>query len=602
MNTNEKQSRNGRLLTAGLVLLSASALMAVGQRASAQTVAPPTTISTAVNSIPAATTNSATSEDRPDEPSETAAADGASPDVPTANLWGVTTQLKLEPETVADSADGKTQAAVTDSSTPAGTEATNSELTNTVSTADAQPVDQLAPASTTTATNVPTSTSDTATKQVATTPTTAATTTSPATAATDTSSQPVTQQSKTDINLAGEPSTPNVGVNPTLPTDLTVANVGTSTDTAVNPSMKNPIYNLVTDATSFGAALLLYPLVASRQMTQVVSWVRTLLSPGRYDISTTWKPLADTYDPANTQAFYTAAQDWYDNDVVKEKWSVPTADGKGQVSGVYLKNGDAKKTVIYGQGWTTEPQWMGYVSKVFYDMGYNVLMTYTQGQSASSGEFITFGAKDGADWSNWIKKVNEVNGSTGDIVLYGQSLGADVALQAAAQPNLPSNVKAVIADAGFTTLPSLFYSLYSGAATTLNGLTSKIGWHLNGQIPFLPFDKLVQNLNRINKFFTGVTLDDASGLTAVSRSTLPTLFISTTDDSFIPTAQTQALYNQSSATLKRLWVLTSAVGGHASATNAVTDYQAHVAAFMKAVDAMNSGQTIQQATDQTLAA
>lgn len=120
MNTNEKQSRNGRLLTAGLVLLSASALMAVGQRASAQTVAPPTTISTAVNSIPAATTNSATSEDRPDEPSETAAADGASPDVPTANLWGVTTQLKLEPETVADSADGKTQAAVTDSSTQLG--------------------------------------------------------------------------------------------------------------------------------------------------------------------------------------------------------------------------------------------------------------------------------------------------------------------------------------------------------------------------------------------------------------------------------------------------------------------------------------------------
>lgn len=578
MNTQGKQSRNNRLLTAGLVLLSASTLMAIGRTASANTA---DTTPTAT-SQPATTVVNTSSE--PADDTAAATTETATSDVPTANLWGVTTQLKLQPE-----AETVKAAETPETSTETDTVADDTATTDATSTDSAT---STVSSTTVTAPETTAATQDATSAPVA---DTSSTTTDAADTTTATAAN-------TDVNLSGETSTPNVGVNSELPTDLTVANVGTSTDKSINPTMGNGIYDMLTNVTSFGASLLLYPLVASRQMTQVVSWVRTLLSPGRYDISTTWTPLADTYNPTNTQAFYTEAQNWYDNEVTKENWSVPTADGKGQVSGVYLKNGDSTKTVIYGQGWTTEPQWMGYVSKVFYDMGYNVLMTYTQGQSTSSGEFITFGAKDGADWTNWINKVNETNGTTGDIVLFGQSLGADVALQAAAQPNLPSNVKAVIADAGYSTLPSLLYSLYSGVAETLNGITSKIGWNLNGQIPLLPFDKLVKNLDNLSKFFNGVGFDDASGLTAVQNSTLPTLFISTTDDSFIPTAQTQALYNQSNATLKQLWLLTSPVGGHASATNAVADYQAHVQAFMQAVDAMNNGATLEAASTQALAA
>nr|WP_252892932.1 CocE/NonD family hydrolase [Lentilactobacillus otakiensis] len=92
-------------------------------------------------------------------------------------------------------------------------------------------------------------------------------------------------------------------------------------------------------------------------------------------------------------------------------------------------------------------------------------MPYTRGQNSSDGEFLTFGDKDKADWINWINKIDDMNGTNSEVVLYGQSLGADSALETAAQTNLPKSVKAVIADCGFSTIPSLLFSLYSGVAT-----------------------------------------------------------------------------------------------------------------------------------------
>ncbi|GAF41601.1 hypothetical protein JCM14202_3553 [Agrilactobacillus composti DSM 18527 = JCM 14202] len=223
---------------------------------------------------------------------------------------------------------------------------------------------------------------------------------------------------------------------------------------------------------------------------------------------------------------------------------------------------------------------MGYISKVFYDMGYNVLITYTRGQNTSDGNFITYGAKDKYDWQEWIKKVDAENGPNSKVILYGQSMGADTALEAASVPGLSTSVKAVIADCGYSTMPSLAYSIYQDAAKTLNDLTSMVGINLNGQIPLLPFNKVLTSLSAINHFFQGNTVDDISGITAVKNSKVPTLFISTTDDGFIPSTQTTALYNNSAASLKELWLLDGNVGGHASANNAVLAYQQHIRDFV----------------------
>lgn len=366
---------------------------------------------------------------------------------------------------------------------------------------------------------------------------------------------------------------------------ITIDGINQSTDPAIKQSSNNPLINFLTSITSGIAASVIYPLVASRQGAQFISHFRTLLSPNRWDVSQNWADLDQKYNPDYVKTYYTDAQDWYDNRVQKQTWEVPFADGAGTARATYLKNGDSKKTIIYGQGWTTEPEGMGRISKMFYDMGYNVLMPYTRGQNSSDGEWLTFGDKDKQDWVNWVNKIDQTNGQDSQIVLYGQSLGADTALQYAGQGNLPSSVKATIADCGFSTIPSLIYHLYTGAANSLNSITSKIGWNLNGSIPLVPFDQLLTAMNGINKLVQGFSLDDVSGITAVKNSKLPTLFISTEDDTFIPDTETETMYNLSASTDKKLWVLDGHVGGHASASNAVQDYMKNIEDFL--ASAMN---------------
>lgn len=424
-------------------------------------------------------------------------------------------------------------------------------------------------------------------------------------AAGSTVTQPTEGQDTSTVTTPTETDSTDAtsSVAPTSDKDeITVDGITNSTDPDIKQSSDNPFINFFTGITSGIAASIIYPLVASRQGAQFISHFRTLLSPNRWDVSQNWADLDDKYNPDYVKTYYTDAQDWYDNRVQKDTWEVPFADGTGTARATYIKNGNSKKTIIYGQGWTTEPEGMGRISKMFYDMGYNVLMPYTRGQNTSDGEWLSFGNKDKEDWVNWINKIDKTNGKDSQIVLYGQSLGANTALQYAAQGNLPSSVKATIADCGFSTIPSLIYHLYTGAANSLNSITSKIGWNLNGSIPLVPFDQLLTSMNSINKLVQGFSLDDVSGIASVKNSKLPTLFISTEDDTFIPDTETETMYNLSASSDKKLWILDGHVGGHASASNAVQDYMKNIEDFLAAAtnqssDTSSSDQLNVPATD-----
>lgn len=350
------------------------------------------------------------------------------------------------------------------------------------------------------------------------------------------------------------------------------------------------INDKVTDVTSGIVAALGYPLLFSRLGTQGLSDFRTFLSPDRYDVSNTWSNLDEQYDPDNRQVYYTAAQDWWDNEAVKEDVSVPYYDDANKsIRATYVAHPDSNKTVIIGQGWTERPDWIGVVSKVWYDMGYNVLMPSQRGQFASDGNLLSFGYYDKTDWKSLVNKVNQMNGDDGEIIFYGQSLGANTALEAASEDGLSKNVKAVVADAGYSTLPALGASLYNKALASVNSPLSKllIPIHLNN-IPFLPYEKIMNSMNNINKLLQGFGFDDVSGVVSAAKTTLPAYFITTEDDAFIPDSQSVAMYNANNSTIKKLWVLDGNVGGHASANNAVTEYQSNIQAFIDEVNKANN--------------
>ncbi|MQS90290.1 alpha/beta hydrolase [Companilactobacillus mishanensis] len=392
------------------------------------------------------------------------------------------------------------------------------------------------------------------------------------------------------------------GITASADDDLTMADI----DSASGKTYKTLLGKIagfiddkVTDVTTGIAAALGYPLLFSRFGTQALSDFRTLLDPSRYDVSNTWTDLDEQYDPTTSQAYYTAAADWWNNTAAKEDVSVPYYNNANkEIRATYVAHPDSKKTVIIGQGWTERPDWIGVVSKVWYDMGYNVLMPSQRGQFASDGNLLSFGYYDKTDWKSLVNKVNEMNGDDGEIVFYGQSLGANTALEAASEDGLAPNVKAVVADAGYSTLPALGASLYNKTLASANSSLGKliIPIHFDN-IPFLPYDKIMKHVDNINKFFQGFGLDDVSGIVAAAKTTLPAYFISTEDDAFIPNSQSAAMYDANNSAIKKLWILDGNVGGHASANNAVTEYQSNIQAFIDEVNKANNLKVNVEVTD-----
>lgn len=328
---------------------------------------------------------------------------------------------------------------------------------------------------------------------------------------------------------------------------------------------------------------LLYQMVFTGTGSQALSNFRTALDPTRYDISNTWTgldPVAYAADREAAETYYPAAVTWYNN-VAKETWSLPEYNDPTQnVRATYIQNGDSTKTVVIGQGWTERPDWIGYVSKIWYDMGYNILMPSQRGQFLSDGNDMTFGYQDKYDWLNWVRLVDERNGKNSEVVFYGQSLGADTVIEAASVKGLSKSVKAVIADAGYATLPELGSSLYNKTVAAISSKLTSIGLPAITSIPFLSYDQVLAVINNRLMKQQGFSVDDISGVSAASKVTVPLMLIHTEDDAFIPYTQSLELAAANNSKIKTVWILPGEVGGHAGANNAVLQYTQHIKDFL----------------------
>lgn len=328
---------------------------------------------------------------------------------------------------------------------------------------------------------------------------------------------------------------------------------------------------------------LIYPIVFTGSGSEALSNLRTEMNEHRYDISNTWEgldPVAYATDRAAAEEYYPAAVTWWNN-VTKETWTLPEYNDPTQnVRAYYIQNGDATKTVIIGQGWTEHLDWIGYVSKIWYDMGYNILMPSQRGQFLSDGDDLTFGYQDKYDWLNWVKMVDERNGANSEVVFYGQSLGADTVLEAASVPGLSKSVKAVVADAGYATLPELGASLYTKAINYVSNALQSVGLPAITSLPFLSYDKIVAAINARLIKTQGFNVDDLSAVDAASKVTIPLLLIHTEDDAFIPYTQSLELAAANHSADQEVWILPGQVGGHAAANNAILQYQQHLQDFL----------------------
>jgi len=151
--------------------------------------------------------------------------------------------------------------------------------------------------------------------------------------------------------------------------------------------------------------------------------------------------------------------------------------------------------------------------KMYTDFGFNILLCDQRSHGRSEGKLITFGVKESRDVVSWAKYVNDVYGPE-KIVLDGLSMGATTVILACGL-NLPENVKAVIADCGFTSPSDIMKKV------------GKQDFGINAGF-FLPVLDLACRI--IGKF----SFINISTVDVLKKSKLPVLFIHGEDDGYVP--------------------------------------------------------------------
>ena len=206
----------------------------------------------------------------------------------------------------------------------------------------------------------------------------------------------------------------------------------------------------------------------------------------------------------------------------------------------YVVSQNSNKWAIVVHGYGGSGKLMSDKSKYFYDMGYNVLIPDLRGHGKSEGDYIGMGWKDRLDIISWINFIIKENPNA-EIVLHGTSMGAATVLMTSGE-NLPSNVKAIVADCAYTSAWDEF------------------SYQLETYLK-VPSSYILNVTNMVTKLKAGYSLKEASALESVKKATVPILFIHGDKDKFVPYSMMDKLYD---ATISPKEKLTIEGGEHAN--------------------------------------
>lgn len=199
-----------------------------------------------------------------------------------------------------------------------------------------------------------------------------------------------------------------------------------------------------------------------------------------------------------------------------------------------------KKTVVVAHGFMGKKEDLARQIQMFHNMGYNVLAPDDRAHGKSEGNVIGYGWLDKDDYVKWIKKVINHDGQKAQIALYGVSMGGATVMMTSGL-NLPSQVKAIVEDCGYTSLKDeLFYEA--------------------GNLYNIPPVPLVKTLSWVTQVKGGYDPYEASSVEQLKNNHLPVFFIHGGKDDFVPTKMVYENYKATKGP-KELWVVKGV--GHA---------------------------------------
>lgn len=194
---------------------------------------------------------------------------------------------------------------------------------------------------------------------------------------------------------------------------------------------------------------------------------------------------------------------------------------------------NSHKWVITIHGYTSEGDSMSGYAEGFYNMGYNVLVPDLRGHGMSEGNYIGMGWDDRLDIIQWIDYIVQKD-SKAQIVLHGVSMGGATVMMVSGE-KLPSNVKCIIEDSGYT-------SAWAEFAYQLRKLFNA------------PETPILQLANIVGKIRAGYWISEASAIKQLAKATLPILFIHGDEDNFVPVYMLEEVYEAAPVEKEKLIV------------------------------------------------
>jgi fermentation-respiration switch protein FrsA (DUF1100 family) len=225
-------------------------------------------------------------------------------------------------------------------------------------------------------------------------------------------------------------------------------------------------------------------------------------------------------------------QDWFKNIGYTDEYT--TSSDQLKLHAYTIKNTNpTNKWVIIFHGYSSQASSMLASAMKFYQEGYNILLPDARGHGQSEGDYIGMGWDDRLDAIGWIDTIVQ-NNPDSEIILYGVSMGGATVMMISGE-KLPSNVKAIVEDCGYTSV----WDEFSYQLKEIFGLPS---------FPVMNFASLV------TKIRAGYTLGEASALKQIKKSTTPILFIHGDSDTFVPSHMLDTLYNAAPSPKEKLSV------------------------------------------------
>lgn len=202
--------------------------------------------------------------------------------------------------------------------------------------------------------------------------------------------------------------------------------------------------------------------------------------------------------------------------------TIKAQDGAALV-GHWYENPNASRIVVAMHGWRSSwEQDFGLIAPFLHQAGCSVLYAEQRGQNASGGAHITFGILERLDCAQWAHWVTAHSMPGLPVYLAGISMGATTVLMAAGL-TLPTQVKGIIADCGFTSPHTIWQHV------------AEHNLHLNYGLHQMWVERLFKRRLQLDPRETSTT-------EALARCRVPVLLIHGSDDAFVPVEMTYENY------------------------------------------------------------